>query len=65
MKEKEEIMVLQCKHVFHRDCLDKWFSFKYNNTTCPLCRISVTPIKDDKIDDQELVDDHCQITMLR
>jgi hypothetical protein len=25
----------------------------------------VAPIKDDKIDDQELVDDHCQITMLR
>ncbi|CAJ2648335.1 unnamed protein product [Trifolium pratense] len=64
IKEKEEIMVLKCKHVFHRDCLDKWFRFKYNNTTCPLCRISVATIKD-QIDDQVLPDDHCQVMWLR
>ena len=39
----EEIRVLKCDHVFHRDCLDRWVGFK--NATCPLCRQSVGPIR--------------------
>ena len=39
--EREEIRVLRCDHVFHRECLDRWISF--NNITCPLCRQSVGP----------------------
>lgn len=29
-----------CKHIFHVDCVDKWFS---SNTTCPICRTVVDP----------------------
>lgn len=29
-----------CKHVFHVDCVDKWFS---SNTTCPICRTVAEP----------------------
>lgn len=34
--EGEEVRVLRCDHIFHRDCLDKWVGFR--NPTCPLCR---------------------------
>ena len=38
----QEIHVLaDCKHVFHRPCLDQWLLHRH--TTCPLCRISLLP----------------------
>lgn len=29
-----------CKHIFHVDCVDKWFG---SNTTCPICRTVAEP----------------------
>ncbi|KAK9707449.1 hypothetical protein RND81_07G198200 [Saponaria officinalis] len=35
-EEGEEVSELNCKHFFHKNCLDKWFD--NHHTTCPLCR---------------------------
>ncbi|XP_030474975.1 brassinosteroid-responsive RING protein 1-like [Syzygium oleosum] len=32
---------LNCRHVFHRGCLDRWIGFV--RRTCPLCRALVVP----------------------
>lgn len=37
MERQEEIrMLMNCSHIFHRGCLDKWVD--YGRKTCPLCR---------------------------
>lgn len=36
IKEDDEIRELRCKHLFHKDCLDRCVEHKHN--TCPLCR---------------------------
>ncbi|OIW04638.1 hypothetical protein TanjilG_07773 [Lupinus angustifolius] len=41
IEEMDEIRVLRCDHLFHRDCLDKWVGFK--NAICPLCREPMGP----------------------
>ncbi|GLT67879.1 hypothetical protein SLA2020_401550 [Shorea laevis] len=30
-----------CRHVFHRNCLDRWMG--YDQKTCPLCRMPFVP----------------------
>ncbi|KAK4428459.1 E3 ubiquitin-protein ligase RHA2A [Sesamum alatum] len=36
--------VVECKHAFHRRCLEKWLRGGYTATaTCPLCRSLVVP----------------------
>ncbi|KAI5647215.1 hypothetical protein M9H77_33220 [Catharanthus roseus] len=38
----EEIRCLKnCKHIFHRNCLDRWMD--HHQITCPLCRTSFVP----------------------
>ena len=36
IKEKDKI-ITNCNHIYHRECLDKWFKISYR---CPLCRES-------------------------
>ncbi|KAF5762153.1 putative transcription factor C2H2 family [Helianthus annuus] len=36
IEEDDEIRVLRCDHLFHKDCLDRCVEYKH--TTCPLCR---------------------------
>ncbi|KAJ5594733.1 uncharacterized protein N7459_000941 [Penicillium hispanicum] len=47
----EEIRELQCLHVFHRECLDKWFLGDHYN--CPLCHrpyfVAETPPRNDYV----------------
>lgn len=38
MERQEEIrMLMNCSHIFHRGCLDKWVD--HGQRTCPLCRL--------------------------
>lgn len=41
IKEGDEIRELQCDHLFHRVCLDKW-AIEYAHLSCPLCRTSLS-----------------------
>ncbi|KAF1887832.1 hypothetical protein Lal_00023840 [Lupinus albus] len=40
-EEGEKVRKLECKHTFHKECLDKWLH-QYC-ATCPLCRKKVLP----------------------
>jgi hypothetical protein len=37
LKEKHIIRILHCNHIFHVNCIDRWFC---DNCTCPLCKFS-------------------------
>lgn len=34
----EEARVMECKHIFHKQCLDEWLRV---NASCPTCRKSI------------------------
>ncbi|KAK0587782.1 hypothetical protein LWI29_028928 [Acer saccharum] len=41
-EEQDEIRRLtNCRHIFHRSCLDRWMG--YDQKTCPLCRTPFIP----------------------
>ncbi|KAI3933581.1 hypothetical protein MKX01_032686 [Papaver californicum] len=40
--EDEIITLMNCRHIFHGSCLDRWMV--NNQTTCPLCRTCLIPI---------------------
>ncbi|GLJ55439.1 hypothetical protein SUGI_1190390 [Cryptomeria japonica] len=40
-KDEKIWRLINCRHIFHRECLDKWIE-NYQNT-CPLCRSSLLP----------------------
>ncbi|CAN8305149.1 unnamed protein product [Cochlearia groenlandica] len=45
LKEGEEVRKLECRHVFHRRCLEGWLHrFNFN---CPLCRSDLVADDDD------------------
>ncbi|KAL2335998.1 hypothetical protein Fmac_010444 [Flemingia macrophylla] len=40
--EEEEIRCMRnCKHIFHRTCVDRWID--HDHKTCPLCRTPFVP----------------------
>ncbi|XP_010553533.1 PREDICTED: E3 ubiquitin-protein ligase RHA1B-like [Tarenaya hassleriana] len=40
--EDEIRRLTNCRHIFHRSCLDRWM-MDYNQMTCPLCRTQFIP----------------------
>jgi len=36
----DNIIILDCNHIFHRECISKWFHNK-DIKNCPLCRIII------------------------
>ena len=38
-KKTEYYRILDCKHVFHKKCIDRWF--KKDKNDCPMCRSKI------------------------
>ena len=36
--ESSNLIQLQCKHLFHENCINEWVK---NNDTCPICRLNI------------------------
>ena len=41
-----------CNHVYHKKCIDKWFTKDKNNMRCPICRTSHTKEKIDEFNSE-------------
>ncbi|XP_062186481.1 probable E3 ubiquitin-protein ligase ATL44 [Phragmites australis] len=58
IEEGEEIRELECRHLFHRGCLDRWLLAR-PLATCPLCRCRLltsftqAPWEEDYADEEE------------
>lgn len=37
--DTDKVIVLKCKHYFHKNCIEKWFE---EQSTCPICRNKVS-----------------------
>ena len=44
-KENQFVRTLNCKHVYHKKCIDKWIN-KYKKFHCPTCRKNPFMIQD-------------------
>ncbi|CAA3015732.1 E3 ubiquitin- ligase RHA2B-like [Olea europaea subsp. europaea] len=58
--EEDEVReLINCKHVFHRVCLDRWVG--YGHWTCPLCRnyLKIPRIAAEVYEQEILVFDFC------
>lgn len=56
--EKSIIKILNCKHSFHRLCIDMWL---YKKNSCPLCRKSARIEKPNDKEEDNLSSDHEQV----
>ena len=40
--DKEDVIKLECGHIFHKDCILEWFNKKkYTNLECPNCNFKI------------------------
>ena len=43
MEEPENVIKLKCQHMFHKDCINKWFQ---HSNRCPICRTNLRDFQD-------------------
>jgi hypothetical protein len=41
-KPDEDVIMTECKHFFHKDCIDEWIKFK---AECPVCKMEIKVTK--------------------
>jgi len=41
-EKADELRSLQCQHIFHVDCIDRWLIY---NKKCPICRVDMDKSK--------------------
>jgi hypothetical protein len=42
-KTLKKISILNCKHHYHTECIDKWININ-NNPQCPLCKVQINSV---------------------
>lgn len=43
---------LECRHTYHKKCIDRWFRKQYNNCgelVCPICRYRIGTLQNGKV----------------
>ncbi|CAI0428864.1 unnamed protein product [Linum tenue] len=64
----ESVRRLDCKHLFHRDCVDKWLTAAaaHGVSSCPLCRdrMVLPPKEEPAVDDRGYEWEHRQLLAL-
>ncbi len=52
---EKSIYVLECNHIFHIHCLNKWYDSPHSNYLCPLCMVKRDIIQ---IEDFNIIESH-------
>ena len=45
-KDEDSVSVLDCKHVFHKNCIEEWGHY---NPVCPICKANIKQKGEGKI----------------
>ena len=57
---EKSIYVLECNHIFHIHCLDKWYHSPHSNYLCPLCMVKRDIIQ---IEDFNIIENYKDINL--
>ena len=53
MDDKQTLLLLECTHIYHKECIDDWLN---KSQTCPMCRENIDKDIDKNIDKDNTVE---------